>query len=90
MDYQLQQVENSPPEVGLQEREVADDALDLELGCDEEEADEAAWEVKYTMKMGEKSRKNLRVVRALIMSSTSPAMPKPMSSPLGGARGTRR
>jgi hypothetical protein len=58
------------------------DAFYLELCCNKEETDKTKLIAGYTINIGENNRKNLRVVSALIMSSTNPAIPNPMSSPL--------
>lgn len=42
------------------------------------------------MKMGEKSKKNLALVRLLTVMMTSPAMPKPISSSLSACMDTLR
>jgi hypothetical protein len=69
---------------------VFEHAVQIELSSEEEESDETEWMGVYTMKTGENSRKNLPLLRLLIVMMTRPAIPKPISSRLRGRSNTRR
>jgi hypothetical protein len=62
---------------------VLGEEVEVEFSSEEEQADDAGWGEGYTMKMGEKRRKNLPLVRLFTVCRMSPAMPKPMSRSLG-------
>lgn len=90
MKAEVQNVEDSAPEVRFHEGKVFEHAVQIELSSEEEEADETEWVEVYAMKTGENSRKNLPLLRLLIVMITRPAMPKPISSRLSGGSSTRR
>jgi hypothetical protein len=53
-------------------------ALDFKLRGHEKHSHEAGWRSEYIMKIGEKRRKNLALVRLLRIITTIPATPKPI------------